>query len=427
MMMFWIGVAGLVLLAWLMVWPAWRPKAAPADPRGERLVNLAPVAILGEQLAALDRDLAAGVLDAQQHELAKREIQRRLLDESDVNLNPPVTAGSRKAVLFVGLAVPVFALVVYGVIGNPGGVASPSASAAGNASAVTPEAVDAMLVKLAQRLETGTGSPASDLQGWTMLARSYAVLQRFAESDRAYARAVTLAPDDPQLLADRADVLAVLQGQSMAGEPDRLIAKALQIDPRNLKALALAGSSAYQRKDFAAARGHWQQARDLAPPGSEFAADMDRSLVEVAGAAGAAGATNAAGAAASQAPKTAGIQADEAGPARITGRVSLAPALAASTKPTDTVFIFARAAEGPRMPLAILKRTVAELPITFTLDDSMAMSPEMKLSKFPRVIVGARVSRSGNAMPQPGDLHGESPPKRTQEKGLELVIDTVQR
>lgn len=421
MMMFWIGVAGLVLLAWLMVWPAWRPKAAPADPRGERLVNLAPVAILGEQLAALDRDLAAGVLDAQQHELAKREIQRRLLDESGANLNPPATAGSRKAVLFVGLAVPVFALVLYGVIGNSAGVAPPSASVAGNASQVTPEAVEAMLVKLAKRMETGTGSPASDLQGWTMLARSYAVLQRFAESDRAYARAVALAPDDPQLLADRADVLAVLQGQSMVGEPDRLIAKALQINPRHPKALALAGSSAYQRKDFAAARSYWQQARDLAPPGGEFAADMDRSLVEVAGAAGTA---------ASQAPKTpkaASNQADEAGPARITGRVSLTPALAASTQPSDTVFIFARAAEGPRMPLAILKRTVAELPITFTLDDSTAMSPEMKLSKFPRVIVGARVSRSGNAMPQPGDLHGESPPKGTHETGLELVIDTVQR
>lgn len=421
MMMFWIGVACLVLLAWLMVWPAWRPNMLTANPRGGDPVNLAPVAILGEQLAALDRDLAAGVLDAQQHELAKLEVQRRMLDESGANVNPLATAGSRKAVLFVGLAVPLFALAVYGVIGNPGGLAPTSASAAGNASEVTPEAVEAMLVKLAQRMEAGTGDPASDLQGWTMLAHSYAVLQRFAESDRAYARAVALAPDDPQLLADRADVLAMLQGQSMAGEPDRLIAKALQIDPRLLKALALAGSSAYQRKDFAAARSNWQQARDLAPPGGEFAADMDRSLVEVASAMGAAGT------AASQAPKSASIQAAEAGPARITGRVSLAPALAASAQPTDTVFIFARAAGGPRMPLAILKRTVAELPITFTLDDSMAMSPEMKLSKFPRVIVGARVSRSGNAMPQPGDLNGESAPKGTSDKGLELVIDTVQR
>lgn len=418
MTMFSIGVAGLVLLAWLMVWPAWRLKAAPADSRGGNDVNLAPVAILGEQLAALDRDLEAGVLDVQQHELAKREIQHRLLDESGTNMNPPATVGSRKAVLSVGMAVPVFALVVYGVIGNPGGFAPPPAFAVSNASEVTPEAVEAMLVKLAQRMETGTGNRASDLQGWTMLARSYAVLQRFAESDRAYAHAISLAPEEPQLLADHADVLAMLQGQSLAGEPDRLIAKALQIDPRHLKALALAGSSAYQRKDFAAARRYWQQARDSAPPGGEFAADMDRSLVEVAGAAGTA---------ASQAPPTATNQADNVGPARITGRVSLAPALVASAQPTDTVFIFARAAEGPRMPLAILKRTVAELPIAFTLDDNMAMSPEMKLSKFPRVIVGARVSRSGNATPQPGDLHGESPPTGTHEKALELVIDTVQR
>ncbi len=265
MMMFWIGVAGLVLLAWLMVWPAWWTHAVPPDSHGANLKNLAPVAILGEQLAALDRDLAAGLLDAQQHEQAKREIQHRLLDESGANVILPATAGSRKAVLSIGLAVPVFALLVYGAIGNPAGLAP--ASGAGKASEVTPEAVEAMLVKLAGRMETGTGNPASDRQGWTMLARSYAVLQRFAESDRAYARAIALAPDDPQLLADRADVLAVLQGQSMAGEPDRLVAKALQIDPRHLKALALAGSSAYQRKDFAAARGYWQQARELAPAG----------------------------------------------------------------------------------------------------------------------------------------------------------------
>ena len=418
MMMFWIGVAGLVLLAWLMVWPAWRPTATPAEPHDGSRVTLAPVFILGEQLMALERDLAAGVLDAQQHELAKREIQRRLLDESGANGTSAATTGTRKAVLFVGLAVPAFALVVYAAIGNPAGLAPPSMAGAGNASKVTPEAVEAMLVKLAQKMEAGTGSAASDLQGWTMLARSHAMLRRFAESDRAYARAVALAPDDPQLLADRADVLAMLQSQSMAGEPDRLIAKALQIDPRNLKALALAGSSAFQRKDFAAARGYWQQARDFAPAGGEFAADMARSLVEV---------SDAAGTAASQAPTTATIPANDAVPARITGRVSLAPALAASAQPNDTVFIFARAAEGPRMPLAILKRTVAELPITFALDDSMAMSPEMKLSKFPRVIVGARVSRSGNAMPQPGDLHGESPAKGTHDQNLELVIDTVQR
>ena len=407
MTLFWIGVAGLVLLAWLMMMPALRPRAAtPPGDSGAHLV------VLKEQLAALDRDLAAGSIDAQQHELARHEVQRRVLDESQSADRPLGATGSRKTTVVVGVTVALFALSVYAVIGNLAGLADASSPEARGGPDVSPEAVEAMLKKLSERLEKSTGNAASDLQGWTMLGRSYAALQRFAEADRAFARAVALAPNDAQLLVDHADALAMLQGQSLKGEPDRLIVKALQIDPVNLKALALAGASAFERKDFAAARSSWQKARELAPPGSEFAAGLDQSLAEVRNAAVDASPTAAAQAAAE--------------PARISGRVSLAPALAGRVAPTDTVFIFARAAEGPRMPLAILRRTVADLPIAFTLDDSMAMSPEMKLSKFPRVIVSARVSRSGNALPQPGDLRGESAPIGTRAADLQLLIDGVQ-
>jgi cytochrome c-type biogenesis protein CcmH len=109
----------------------------------------------------------------------------------------------------------------------------------------------------------------------------------------------------------------------------------------------------------------------------------------------------------------------------ISGRVSLSPALAARAAAGDTVFVFARAAEGPRMPLAILKRSVGELPLSFTLDDSMAMTPEFKLSKFPSVVVGARVSKSGNATPQSGDLEGLSAPLSGRSSGIEVQIDSV--
>jgi len=111
--------------------------------------------------------------------------------------------------------------------------------------------------------------------------------------------------------------------------------------------------------------------------------------------------------------------------ASISGRVSLAPALAARVAPGDTLFVFARAAEGPRMPLAIIKRAGADLPLSFTLDDSMAMAPQFKLSAFANVVVGARLSKSGNAMPQSGDLEGTSPPLAGRHSGIEIVIDTV--
>ena len=450
MTLFWIGAALLVALAWGMLWPVWRGRARPgvgdAAAAGERGPRSAHLVILGEQLAALDADLAAGRLDAAQHALARSEVQRRMLDESDGASNagkasiastsvgiadaPPAARLGRKTLAFVGLAVPLFAFALYGLLGSPAGLNPPPGAGSGGAAEITPEALDKMLATLEQRLDKPSANLASDLQGWTLLARSYAGLQRFPAASRAYARASALAPNDAQLLADHAEVLALVQGRSMQGEPDRLVAKALQIEPRNLKALALAGSSAFERKDFAAARGYWQQALGQAPPGSEFAAGLERSLSELGGANGGAGSDASPPSQSTQTAQTAQTPIQSASTptdaARIRGRVSLAPALATRALPTDTVFIFARAANGPRMPLAILKRTVAELPFEFTLDDSTAMSPEMKLSKFASVVVGARVSRSGNALPQPGDLRGESAPSGTKSDGLQLLIDSVQ-
>ena len=457
MTLFWIGAALLVALAWGMLWPVWRGRAGPpiggAEAKGARGSRSAHLVVLDEQLAALDADLAASRLDAAQHALARDEVLRRMLDESgasgasgatgasragDASATdgpPPAARPGRKTLAVVGLAVPLFAFSLYGLLGSPAGLnAAPGAGRGGTPEAeVTPEALDKMLATLEQRLDKPSADLASDLKGWTLLARSYASMQRFPAASRAYARASALAPNDAQLLADHADVLALVQGRSMQGEPDRLVAKALQIEPRNLKALALAGSSAFERKDFAAARGYWQQALGQAPPGSEFAAGLERSLSELGGANGGANGAAIGGAERDPAPAAQGLAKAASAPveapleaARIRGRVSLAPALAARALPTDTVFIFARAAAGPRMPLAILKRTVAELPFEFTLDDSMAMSPEMKLSKFASVVVSARVSRSGNAMPQPGDLRGESAAGGTKADGLQLLIDSVQ-
>jgi cytochrome c-type biogenesis protein CcmH len=278
--------------------------------------------------------------------------------------------------------------------------------------------IEAMVAQLAQRLENPPAGQAPDPQAWEMLARSYASMQRFAQADRAYLRARDLAPGNAQLLADHADVLAVMQGQSAAGEPTRLIERALAIDPVNLKALALAGTAAFERKDAAAAVDYWTRAKALATPNSDFAAGLDRSL-EVARA-------ELKGAPLPQPSATPATASVPSAAKAIQGVVTLAPALAAKVAPGDTLFIFARAAEGPRMPLAILKRQASELPLKFTLDDSSAMSKEMTLSRAPQVTVQARISRSGNAIPQPGDLLGQVGPVAPGATGLTITIDSVQ-
>ncbi len=446
MSVFLVALAGLIALALVFVLPpllrATRLPAADVAADAARRANLQ---VLREQLAALDAEHASGALDASQHQLARSEVERRALEEEQDVVRPAVATRAGKTAIALGAFVPLFVFVVYGGLGTPEALLSRSpaqAAANGNGNGaetggVTAQQIDAMVSKLANRLETQTAPQPGDAEAWTMLARSYAVLQRFPEASRAFVRARGLAPDNAQLLADHADVLAMLQGQTVAGEPAKLVMRALEIDPRNLKALALAGSAAFERKDFSTALKFWGQAKSLAEPGSAFASGLDGSIqqAQAAGgqAPGAAPAVAMAPAPAVQAgPKPAVPQAapDQAkaatGSGKVSGVVQLAGPLAAKAAPGDTLFVFARAAQGPRMPLAILKMRVSDLPLTFTLDDSSAMSPEMTLSKFPMVVVGARVSRSGDAMPRTGDLVGQVGPVETGSTKLTITIDSVQ-
>ena len=429
MMMFWILAALLTLLALAFVLPALlalKKGSAVPDSGAARQANLS---VLRDQLALLDKEFAAGSINAEQLALARGDIERRALEEESAPEPRIARSTSKASAITVGLAVPLLAIGMYGFLGSPFAldpVNTPDSSAAD----VSPAQVEEMVKQFAARLENLPPDQAVDPKAWEMLARSYAAMQKFPEASKAYKRAVELAPGNAQLLADHADVMAMLQGQSTLGEPAKMIARALVLDPNNLKVLALAGSAAFERKDFAAAAGHWTKARELAPPGSEFAAGLDRSLGEARGAAGAPITTAQAPAnsATSQAaPKLSGAPvASAVAQPGIQGTVSLSPALAGKLAPDDTVFIFARASSGPRMPLAILKRKASELPITFKLDDSTAMSDEMKLSKFDQVVVGARVSRTGNAMPQSGDLVGQSAVVKVDGSKLTLLIDTVQ-
>lgn len=247
-----------------------------------------------------------------------------------------------------------------------------------------------------------------DADGWLRLARSYSAAGRFADAAPAWQRVLELKPNDAQAHADAADVIGLAAGgQSLEGEPERLLHKALQLDPDNVKALALAGRAAFDRGDAESAARHWQRALLRVEAGSDFARELQAAIMLV----------NASAAASSPAGAAASVQ----------GRITLAPALRASVSPDDNVFVFARAVEGARAPLAVLRRKVSELPFTFTLDDSMAMSPALRLSSARQVMVGARISKSGNASPQAGDLQGLSAPVAVGARDVELEIAEVVR
>jgi cytochrome c-type biogenesis protein CcmH len=238
-----------------------------------------------------------------------------------------------------------------------------------------------------------------------------------------------LSKTDSGLMVDYADALAVKNNRTLAGEPMKLITRALKLDPRNVKALAMAGTDAFDRKDYRSAVKFWDQVVEFGGADNLFSQQIQSGLAQarqlsglpasapvsssgpVTPSTGVVGAASAALAAAS----TGSIQ----------GTVTLASALTREAKPEDTVFVFARAAEGPRMPLAILRKQVKDLPISFILDDSMAMSPAATLSKAGRVVVGARISKSGNAIPEKGDLAGQSAQVTVGAKGLAIEIRDV--
>lgn len=316
---------------------------------------------------------------------------------------------------------------------EPGGVAAAGAGQNGQASGgaashqTTAEQIEAMTEKLTARLK----DQPDDAEGWAMLARSYTVLGRHPEALPAYERAVALRADDAQLLADYADSLAVKNQRVLAGEPMKWVQKALKIDPRNVKALALAGSNAFDRKDYAGAVKYWEQVVQFGPTDSNYVQQVQASLAEarelggLPPVAGKSAGTTAAPPTATAPPAPAATPAVSLSNKQVSGTVSLAPALAKQAGPEDTLFVFARGPDGKGMPLAILRKQVKDLPLQFTLDDSTAMSPAAKISDAASVVISARISKTGEALPQAGDLSGQTGPVNLGAGSLKVEIRDI--
>jgi len=404
MIMFWIIAVAMMLLAVAVLLP---PLLGGSHYQGVNREAL-NVAIYKERLAELDNDQA----DAAQREQVRHEIERELIEDTrDAGeKGQPRHKAGRSVAVIVALAIPLVSVVLYSqlgsraaLVGGPQPQAMPSDHPQVAGQQATPS-LEEMTANLAARLE----SDPDNLEGWRMLGRSYMAMQRHAQARDAYARAYALAPDEPQIISEYAETLALAQGGALAGRPMQLVARLLEMDPAQPNGLWLSGLAAVQQEDFETAVHQWTRLSEIV--GSGEGADM--LAQHLAGARARLGEPAAAPAQAAAADAPVSPPTPEGTPAggTLSVQVFLAPALADKTTPSDTVFIFARAAQGPRMPLAIIRKTVGELPVSVTLDDSMAMTPAMRLSNFPEIVVGARISRSGNAMPQSGDLEGLSQP-----------------
>ena len=419
MTLFWVIAVLLVGVALaFLITPLVRNRPS-ADSSASR--DSASLAVFRDQLAELDADLAAGTIDRDQWEAARADLQRGLLEDASAPAAAAPAAPatrSKAAAIVVAIAVPLVAVGIYLVLGNPQGLDPSKVSAAqGAPHGLTQDQIEGMVARLADHLK----SNPDDAEGWVMLARSYTAMGRFPEAAAAFAKAEAKLPPNAELLADYADSLAMAQGQSLLGKPEALIQRALQADGNNLKALALAGTVEFEKQNFSKAIDYWKRMLPLLPADSEMGNSVRSSIKDAEDKLG--GAPSAALAQAGQNGKAkASTATGAAKDARLSGTITLAPALSARAAPDDTVFVLARPAQGSRMPLAAVRVKVKDLPLKFSFDDSMAMNPSAKLSDFSEVVVAARVSKSGNVMPEPGDLEGVSKPVHPGTSGMNVQI-----
>ena len=277
MILFWVICVGLLAFALLYVLPpALRSEAAAkskdADARRE-----ANIAIYRDQLTELEADLRNGIVSEEQFAQDRDDIERRLLEDTATDKTLKHSAGgsavTRKHAYMVGVGLALVAVIFYLRVGSPDAVtnaattAAPSSTAAAATGGRTQEQIEANVAALAKRLQ----SNPNDAQGWTMLARSYSSMEKFPEAVGAYAKATELTPKDANLWAEYAFATAMANNRTLAGKPTEMIDRALKLDPDNAKALQLAGSAAYEAKDYQKAIDYWQRVLKQVPPGSDVA------------------------------------------------------------------------------------------------------------------------------------------------------------
>jgi cytochrome c-type biogenesis protein CcmH len=390
----------------------------------------ANAAVYRDHMVELDREYVMGNLNYEELKAARDELSQRLLDDvgTDDWVQPSVSEVAHPAaspvvwhkpwwgIALLVLVVPVSSLLMYSVLGEPAALDPLALKQGVDASAeMTPEKLSEMATALTRRLQDEPNS----MEGWVMLGRVQRARGLFEESAEALGKALAMSRDD-NLSIERAEVLAQKNGGSFAGEPWAIIQRVLTADPHHLNALFLAGSASYAEMNFRSALRFWERAREVVPADSPDAPELDRAIAEARDKMGLPAIP----------PRAAGTQPTQAAgtaTTSISGRVTLVNELKGLVAPTDTVFVYATAVTGSRMPVAIVRTTADKLPLDFVLDDSTAMNPNVKLSSMEEVTVRVRISKTGQAVPQAGDFGVSLSPVKPGSKGLNLMVrDTLQ-
>lgn len=412
-MTLWLLMAAITLAAALwLTRPLWQRHSRSGVAR-----TAANVAAYSSRLNELDADIAAGVLPADEAAAIQQEMNSRLLADASAAAQtaaPRSSEGQRFAVLalLLALTLPVFAGLWYWQAGS-WRTAQKIAAAPAEGGAPSDVEIEAMVSKLAAKLQ----AQPDDAEGWSMLGRSYFVMSRFEDAAKAYAKANELSKSaKADWLVSEGEALALGRDRDLLGRPAQLFEAALALDPNYGKAIWYGSLADAQGGNFEHATQRLQQllAQDLPEDLKTMVVARLDELRTLSG--------NAVSSTTAAPPPV--VVASEG--TQLTVQITLAPTLAQQVPANATLFVFAKAAKGPPMPLAVQKLPGAKLPLTITLDDTMAMTPAMTLSQFDRYVVTARLSVAGTALAASGDLEGSVELARSEAgKPLMLTINRV--
>jgi cytochrome c-type biogenesis protein CcmH len=393
-MLFLLIVSVLILIAFLLILPPlWRKQTVQEADLDQR-----NIAIAQHRLAELKENRLSGGLSQAQYEEQLADLEQALSDDLEIKSHVTAAQSQGRWVIYVlALGIPLLSGSLYFTLGNYQAI-SHSAEMSVDPEALKLVEINKMVGGLAEKMKANP----DDAKGWLMLGRSYKALDQFPKAVDAFANAYRLLGDQAEVMLLYADAIAYANDKNLAGKPTELVFKALALEPDNMNALWLGGMAKAQQGDPATAIKLWKKLATLLPPNSEALQEIQDLLAKIDSTDAKIESTDAI----NRVSTPESTQPTDVAGVAVEVQVSLAPELQKSTSPGDTVFVYAQALSGPKMPLAIVRKQVSDLPLSVSLNDTMAMMPTMKLSNFSQVKLLARISKSGNAMSQPGDLIG---------------------
>jgi cytochrome c-type biogenesis protein CcmH len=385
----------LVLVLVLLLRPFLFPGKTQATSR--RQMN---AAIYREELDKLEAEQVAGLINSADYEISHAEMRQRLFQDTNEEDDQSRLGSTKKTAIGLCIFIVLLSSGLYFSLGDVYRVAQKN-----NEKPITQENVEKMVSEFALKMEKDPGN----LKGWAMLARSYRILGRNEDAAKAYARAGNFVDTDPQLLADYADVLASNANGNFAGKPLLLINQALKLDPNNLMALWLSGTASFSAANYKAAAQTWEKLATQLPPNSDESRAIEGSIAEA----------RSKGGLVAKAPVVISGKG-------ISGQVELSNELKSKVKSGDVVMVIARQV-GERMPVAVLRVPAGQFPMQFVLNDSLAMNPSAPLSKLSEASIEVRISKTGMAKPEAGDLISAVKTVKVGSENIQLLIDQVRQ